>query len=364
LQELRGAGDEERAIVGILPDADKLAERLDVTWGRAKNPVSHCWPQHNIGERYEALLVDRLQPPGDHVPERLLRSGLSEQMAREVWEGTKKYRYACVDQGRKLTAKSDPDGKGLRRGELLAALGWDLGLPRDQKVANATTLVRELRSSGKVGFCEKQFIKWVCECYQTNHAAEFSAQPNFCAYDPATDLITRPIFGDAGGSILDHRSDSLFCNAKCAPLDRMMAAPPGELIGLRNDFGIEFHTALRLWARDPSDPTKQEDVRKKLDSYCSQIVRRINAPPTTPLHLFAGKFSTADRKALGWAGASLITLAGVIAPKVTMVAAGVMCAYWLGRAVADRKPEDWLLEFRAGQHEDRTRQNEFTLDRV
>ena len=183
---IRGKGDPKRAIRGLRdPQSnDRLADRLQVA-ARSKDFSLAYWPQHDVGEKFDQVIERYLSRP--EPPQADMYLGINQKYLNTLWKLTERWRLDCVYEAREETRKIAQCG--LRRGEIMNAVGRDLGLPLDYQVNDIAELLELPLESPEKKQALRVFLRWMCELYQYNQAVEFGTTPNFPNYDPLSGVV-------------------------------------------------------------------------------------------------------------------------------------------------------------------------------
>ncbi len=135
-----------------------------------------------FGDVVKQCLETPPEPDTEGLPER------QKTVLESLWTDTLEWRTSCMDKARELSPG------GLKRGEIMNAVGYHLGFPHDKKVDDWRDLMSFAESKGVLEpFIA--FAKWVNECYHFNQAHEFGAYHNALQYDPVTSIVTRRMLG-------------------------------------------------------------------------------------------------------------------------------------------------------------------------
>ncbi|MBM2827145.1 MAG: hypothetical protein HW403_1209, partial [Dehalococcoidia bacterium] len=112
-------------ILGVLPTAGQLAERLEKTIENNSKYRFGDWGGQNMAINYEKTVKEYLQRA---EPANL--NYLEDRKRRELlqlWNRTKEWRYELIEEAINRT-----EGGGLRRGEIMSALGRRVKYPYEQ----------------------------------------------------------------------------------------------------------------------------------------------------------------------------------------------------------------------------------------
>ncbi|MCK4670764.1 MAG: hypothetical protein KAT43_06185 [Nanoarchaeota archaeon] len=262
LNIIKGNGNSTRAIQGVRESAEELARRLSrVTENPSFKPF--VWPRE-IGEDFAKLIQTCLTT--DSVPEVGSECQLSPRNVKLLWQRTAKWRKDCVEEA--LSKTKQIAGKGLRRGELMNAIGRSLGIRSGHKVQD----IRELRSVVGVDYHERFalncFLNWMCQLYHWNQASAFGATVSLPTYDETTPIGLSAILpqsppSSAGGKVIT-------VQVSIPPTDVIARLRPNELIAIRSDLGSGYLAALGEWQREPTEENEAK-VRSSLAAYAEGI---------------------------------------------------------------------------------------------
>jgi hypothetical protein len=248
LAVIRGEGDPARAIQGVLGSANAVADRLQFAADVNPDFSPAYWPEHDIGGKFEQVVeryLSRAEPP-----EIESGSGIDQEELKKLWKMTEAWRIDCIHEARDRTREIA--SVGLRRGEIMNAVGRQLGLPEDHMVDDICELLG-LAKSAKESQALQFFWRWVGECYHYNHAKEFGAILSFPSYDPLGGLIANSVLPVGMPLSITPPVPTLREIVKIPPLSILLKISPSEIIQVRQDLGPGYLTAVKTWCREPSE---------------------------------------------------------------------------------------------------------------
>lgn len=340
LANILGNGNDELAIQGVHKKAKRIANRLQNA--AKKNPQfsPEYWPKHDIGEKFGQVVEHHLacQKP----PEVDTRSGISLEELQDLWELTERWRIHCVGEARDKT--KEMTGGGLRRGEIMNAVGRDLGLPKDHRVNDIAELFPYTKSS-KENEALRYFCRWVNDCYQYNQANEFGAIANFPVYDPIGSLMVSSILPKEQSKIDSEPAPTLREKVPLPSINVLLKMSPSEFILAYEELGTGYFEAVETWQQEPDDANKKEAI-KYLHLYAKDICERATQKNNVMADVVIGAFATPTRKLLTATLGSGIAVASVyqplVAPFVSLGSLGYV-AYKL----LEQRPKNTIIEIRA-----------------
>ena len=272
----------------VHPMVRTVLERIvsSVDAGRKNTPPAY-WPKKDnlhLGESYERLVHDMIQT--DKPPAYVQEGSDREQLFNRVWEGSKTWRFDCVDEA---AAKTKSKGaKGLQRLELMNAIGRRFGVFSD----TGNVLPGEIlaRCEGETRLVAEVFLKWVTQLHQLNNARAFESSVNFPVYNLEQDFIIDSLQRsplDPGPSAVE----GFRCSVELPPLSFLLQSSPIELMAIRNELGLAYLDCLRRWQSDPTQEN-QETVKSLLKDYCHQICQHYQSSIRQPLVASIGSGTT------------------------------------------------------------------------
>jgi hypothetical protein len=258
----------ELGIQGIRESSDRIAHRLQLAWKSSRDIAPAYWPQHDVGDKFDQIITRCLACP--EPPQADAESGISQQQLSRLWKLTERWRLDCLEEARVKTRKTA--GIGLRRGEIMNAVGRDLGLPVDHMVNNIAELFAlPLESPEKEGAL-RVFFRWVCECYQYTQAVEFETIPSFPGYDPLAGVVVCSVF-PMGPPLLDWpHVPTIRETVRFPPMNVLQTISANDLLQARNELSPAYFTALMAWQRQPIEANAKE-VHSTLQQYSKEILR-------------------------------------------------------------------------------------------
>ena len=264
--EIRGAGQPENAVQGLHKRADEIASRLQRAADRNQNFKPGYWPTHNVGEKFEQIILKHLMAA--EPPEISNESRVSGGEIKGMWSLTKKWRFDCVEEAINRTHKLVK--VGLRRGELLNAVGRSLGLPNDSTIHDVVDLF-DLPQTVQEKRAIKLFCRWVNECYYYNQAIEFGCTPCFPAFDESGGLMAVSLLSQENAT-MPVSEVGLRLVVPHPPIKALMDVPANELLAIRDDLGYQYFFALDNWQKHPNAST-EEEVKHTLFLYTQNILK-------------------------------------------------------------------------------------------
>jgi hypothetical protein len=318
-----------------------VADRLQIAADRNPEfrPVS--WPSYDLGKRFDDIVRQYLtteEPP--NIP---AISTMDELELRDLWEATVPWRTRCLDEAREKTMALG--WQGVRRGEIMNAVGRSLGFPPGHRVHDISELFPLVEDSYHREAALRYFFRWICDLYQYSQATAFGVSPDFPGYAPASGLLATSLL-PGGESLVSVRDHPVIRETMSMPsLGVLRRVEPKKLLDIRDDKGVEYFAALLAWQRDPSE-MNERDVRRALRSYCGEISKV--AFRTEPLAKVIADVSLGSLRPvtsavlLGLVG-SAISFVSVsnpwVAPLIALGSTGYAVYCWVAS-----DPEDVLFE--------------------
>jgi len=215
-----------------------MAARLD-----RLNPDSMrwmSWPSESVGSRFEGLVVDRLQrSDAPRVPS---GSALFQSEIDRLWEQTAMWRVTAIDGAREAEARSG--ARGMRRGDIMNAVGWMQGLPPAQPVHSIASTMQATPDPGSRHALET-FWRWVCELYVHNAALAFEVTTSLPSWH-ATDVAVLDEVRFSSPSVVSAASSNLISEVvDLPPAAALPRAKARDLLALRLRHGEEYFRVLR-----------------------------------------------------------------------------------------------------------------------
>jgi hypothetical protein len=321
-------------IHGVREEASKMiAGRLQATVdlpGADFQPV--YWPGHSVGEKFSEVVKRLLWLP--EVPDMEANPAVNKERQRN-WKLTEKWRLDCIAEAEKRSRG------GLRRGEIMNAVGRQLGLPDGHAVNDVRELFR-LAKSGPERHALRVFCGWVTECYQYNQAEEFQVIHNCPKYNPNNNLIVTDNLMSEQQSEEDPRARPLVkITVAIPPIKLLLRVPAGDIIRIREELGKKYLTDLVAWQNEPTE-SNEAILRKSLQGYAKEIVdwsRKTDTFKTADLDVIIGK---------GW-----VRTVGEFVEHVPYLGSIVAALVTIGRPLytaymwRSQAPEDTTVEVRA-----------------
>ena len=218
----------------------------------------------HLGWTFDELLDQNLRR--EEPTELDLAEGIGEGELRGYWERTKRWRQACVDEAREAARKIGEGG--VRRGEIMNAVGRALGLEKDSKVHDIGDLFR--------AFPEQEqdlriFFQWVNELYQYNQADGLGAIPNFPGYNPLSGAVVGGVLPLGPARVDLSSAPTIKARVEIPPVGVLHRVSPYELVRIRETIGHGYLSAVDAWQDRPNDWNKSE-VRRTLGEYAKEIL--------------------------------------------------------------------------------------------
>jgi hypothetical protein len=274
----------ELEIQGVHENANKIANRLQNA--AKKNPQfsPEYWPTHDIGEKFGQVVEHHLacQSP----PEVDTGSGINLDELQDLWERTERWRIHCVGEARDKT--KEMTGRGLRRGEIMNAVGRDLGLSKDHKVNDIAELFRYKKHS-KEKKALRCFFRWVNDCYQYNQANEFGAIANFPIYDPIESLMVSSILPKEQSKMDSEPAPTIRETVPLPSINVLSKMAPSEFILAYEESGTGYFEAVETWQQEPDDANEKEAI-KYLRLYAKDICKRARQKNNVKADVVIGAF--------------------------------------------------------------------------
>lgn len=329
LQVIVGLEQNPKAIQGVIDGSTELAARLDHTTKGAILPVS--WPGFDVGEAYESTVRRYLMR--DNAPRILPNLGINQSELDTFWAMTRRYRMDCVAEALQDTRAYA--GVGLRRGELMNAVGRALDIRPSEGIQDVVELVRTRHFQERRAL--ELFCLWMSQCYHLNQAEAFGARPSFPEFDPLTGAIMTEQFEEGTQEDEGASSDSALSEVFTIPsLARLKKMPPDSLLGVRGDYGKDYLRSVDAWLGAPSDTAKREQVATNLQAYAAELVKwaSLDGPiPVNPFQVVA-QGGQPNRDALASVLDAGVRVAGAVTPVIPLLVALGQTGYILYRLVS------------------------------
>ncbi|MCK4796399.1 MAG: hypothetical protein KAT05_03405, partial [Spirochaetes bacterium] len=276
-----------REIQGIHREAERMADRLDDAVKKNKEFSPEYWPKHDIGENFEQIVDQHLTC--EMPPEVDTESGINTKKLQNLWECTERWRIHCVGEARDKT--KEITGRGLRRGEIMNAVGRDLGLPKDHKVNDMTELFNTKKSS-KENEALKYFCRWVNDCYQYNQANEFDATANFPFYDPIGSIMVSSILPKEQSKIDPEPLEIIRETIKFPSINNLLKMSPDRIISISDDtLSAGYTEAMNIWQKE-SDEANKINAIKRLHEYANDVCKTTQTNNNSIAEVFVGSSPT------------------------------------------------------------------------
>jgi hypothetical protein len=252
-------------IVGVLESAPKLAAEMQKAADRNPHFAPYLWQPQGVGEGLDRLIQDRLQrtlPPNIQCSDK--------DNLDLLWRQTKVWRIDCINEARRETERRQ--GGGIRRGEIIAAVGRQLGVTdRDHVVED----LRSLLESGlrpEVRRALVIFLQWLSDLYQLNGARSLGVRPSVPDYTLYREAM---LTGDLPLSLPIASPpivQAIEMWVRFPRVEILQTIPPHELLDIRDNEGQAYFAAVRAWRQHP---TLQRDavVRATLERYGAAIIK-------------------------------------------------------------------------------------------
>ena len=273
LEVVEGSGDPEQRIYGIHSQARRVASRLDQAMKFGKGCKPEYWPSVDLGERFQHVVEKYLQT-SDPPP---LPQGCSLQQEdlNALWEYTKRWRIACVQEA--IEETRTVAGVGLRRCILLNVIGKDLGLADNaHSIENASGLLDDPRVDPTVKHALHHYVRWLIDCYQYNSATELGAMPDFPEYEPLSGVVANALLAAEPQPADEEQASHMRVVVPMPPIDSLLEMNPMVLVGIQNERGAAYRSALADWRMKRNSQTEQtlaEELRRYADEICQWAKR-------------------------------------------------------------------------------------------
>jgi hypothetical protein len=281
LRDVRPPDDEKARIQGILPEADQIADRLQAAVDTAHAFEPRTWPPA-IGERYKANIVSKLiegHPLDDPAFAPEMRRDL-----HQYWIESEGWRVDCVNQACEFTAQAGH--KGLQRGQLMNAVGHDVGIPKSETVHDVRQILACVSSETKRGLALRYFCRAFNEIYHETQASAFDADlaiPNLGL--SGLQLIGSDLATGAGG----REECALFVEQVRMPtIESLRKVPPKELLAVSNDTGIRWRAAVLGWQMRQDNTDELRRCLKRYSAALQAIARQHSADDYPWLQVVVG----------------------------------------------------------------------------
>ena len=245
----------KQKIVGIRPQADTMAVRLDNALNRSSaSPPAHL-PITDFGSLATRVLapdafdesLSRLIPPGDIGGSRPLLT------VEELWERSKPWRQTALERAIIRSASRGDGSPDLRRGDWMSEAGWMMGWPAKTEVHDVQDAVKCLPDS-RDRAAAFHFFRWMSECYQACGAMKMNLLPGFPGCDPRSAVVANSLI--PSDSFASEVYVELPIEVEIPPTHVLLQLASDSLLDARLDVGEEYLTALDLWRNQPSDSTR------------------------------------------------------------------------------------------------------------
>jgi hypothetical protein len=269
LWHIQGEGDPKRAIHGVRPNAADVASRLDRARRGARHFSPMIWPTRpDMGESF-AMMIDKHLSSKE--PPRILRTTTDNPgKMKTYWEMTGSWRRDCVEEA--VSKTRETEGRGLRRGDLMDAIGRDLGFPEGHQVHDVEQLIR--RASPKQRPALESFLSWMNILYHYNQTCALNGKYHL-SLSVGSPCYT-PIRGAMINEILPSELD--FDLSKYPIFEDLVSIPslrslenvsPGDLIKARLQRSSYF-AKLEEWQTNPTSENEQ-NLKVSLHSYAKAL---------------------------------------------------------------------------------------------
>lgn len=256
----------EYDFAGVHEDAERIANSLDEAMNYKLIKVTG-WPQHSVAQAFDELIkkylvsskLPHIQGDGEH-----------QDFLDDLWKRTKKLRYECLNEARKITKDSvESDFGGLRRSDILKALSKEL-FGEIVRVPNIMELLHIMDSTRDATIIQKKeevkyFWWWITHIYQWNQAREFKCNSNFPAYNHRVDNKDSLI-----NTSLINNDDSISYIVNIPPLPVLKKLRRSTLIDFRRGMGAAYLGAVKAW-RSNSTSKNADTLEHLLRSYADHI---------------------------------------------------------------------------------------------
>lgn len=148
---------QQSGIFGVREDAREIAEFLDKKLGREKTYKFGVW-NGDLGASFNKVVQSFLEQPSPPV---------ATHDVVQLWERTQPWRIDAIGDARARSAQNT-----LRRGEIIRAVGKQLGFESDDKALYPSELLESL-SLGAKRRDLRHFLSWLSQSYYKNQADMF-----------------------------------------------------------------------------------------------------------------------------------------------------------------------------------------------
>ena len=259
---------ERAGIRGLLPQEHRLeiADRLDEV---TRNGLKYTtWPTESVADRYGSLITNvmtRDEPP--------LYGAETDSQVREVistWNNSQEWRIDCLAR-----AINDSGGE-LRRGAYMAQIAKSVGLAGPVDDVSAIFGAAE-----EAGYDREELtaLRNICllmnDCYLYNMAAEHGCYPDFPRHDAWSAALLNSAASRSMISTPVEDWPTLILDVAIPSIETLIDMSASALMGIRDEYGLAYLTAVRAWQRHASGHNANE-VQGRLSEYAEVIGREFS----------------------------------------------------------------------------------------
>ena len=245
----------------------QLAERLQRSID-SKEYQYHVWSKASVGEAFATVAREIFQRSMPKNYDYRADVDTQRRLIR-LWKHTERWRHECIDEA--IDRVAGIPGAGLRRTELLSAIGRTMGLTDGQTVYTVEELLPYVRPKDKAALL--QFLRWVFESYQYNHAKIFGAIPNFVSYKAAYNPVLASILPETRSSENGPLGPTIQETITIPSLSILRRMSADNLVKIRTSTGEDYLDALQDWYSDRYDDAKANAVRRNLHNYANNLTQ-------------------------------------------------------------------------------------------
>jgi hypothetical protein len=270
------------------------------------------WPPA-VGEAFAASVTETFAQ--DRPP-------LGDEEALQLWDASAEWRAITLQHGRRLT--EDMGGTGIRRAEMVNALGHHLGvLDRRDAFAKPGDLIARLPADRQP--VAMFLIDVLNVCHQRNQAAVLSRPEGCTVLHNVPSVLARAASAVVGDGLRAARSspESLTLAMRVPTVESLLRADTGEVVAARTgDAGTRFRAAHDAWLQRGGSE-RADELREAARLYGEALAAAAKGPRMRAgLHLDR-RLAKVALPAAANTGVSLSLqgLTAVAAPTYTLLAA-------------------------------------------
>ena len=216
---------------------------------------------------------------------------MSQGELQKYWLLTERWRHRSIDEAREATRKRTGGELGVRRGEIMNAVARALSPGSDPRIDDIASLFAAYPDQPEL----RVFFQWVCEIYAYNHAIEMDSVPNLPAYN-ALSAVSLGAGALTPPPLMQYTSfPSISETVDFPPIRVLKHVAPRDLLAVRRDKGAQYLADLTAWQADPTNPVRDEAVRKSLRAYAAEIVKWSKTEIKSPVSVFLSHLPPASR---------------------------------------------------------------------